>query len=124
MRILVVEDDPFIREFVVEVLREEGFDVVQAADGEEALKWCRQRFADVLVTDVRLPGKVDGWQIAERCREHNPDLPVIYATGFSPVTPRPVAGSMLLQKPFHPQDIVKAVRQVTDRPMHEDQRRQ
>jgi len=37
----------------------------------------------VLVTDVQLPGKVDGWQIAERCRE--PQLRVIYATGFSPV---------------------------------------
>ena len=122
MRILVVEDDPLIREFVAEALREAGFDVVHAAHGEEALEWCRRRFADVLVTDVRLPGNVDGWQIAERCREHNPDLPVIYTTGFSPVAPRPVAGSMLLQKPFHPRDIVRAVRQVTERPTHEDQR--
>ena len=124
MRVLVVEDDPLIREFVVEALREEGFDVVHAADAEEALEWCRRQFADVLVTDVRLPGGVDGWQIAERCREHNPDLPVIYATGFSPVAPRPVAGSVLLQKPFHPQDIVRAVRQVTERPTREDQRHQ
>jgi len=69
VNVLVVEDDPLIREFVVEALREEGFDVVHAADGEEALEWCRRRFADVLITDVRLPGKVDGWQIAERCRD-------------------------------------------------------
>lgn len=41
MRILVVEDDPLIREFVVEVLREEGFEVIQAGSGEEALAWCR-----------------------------------------------------------------------------------
>ena len=111
MRILVVEDDPLIREFVVEALREEGFDVIHAKDGEEALAWCGRRAADVLVTDIRLPGKVDGWQIAERCREHHPELAVIYATGFSPVEPRPVAGSLLLQKPFHPQEIVRAVRQ-------------
>jgi DNA-binding response OmpR family regulator len=107
-----VEDDPLIREFVVEALREEGFDVIHAADGEQALAWCGRRAADVLITDIRLPGKVDGWQIAERCRENNPELPVIYATGFSPVAPRPVAGGLLLQKPFHPQDIVRAVRQV------------
>jgi hypothetical protein len=41
---------------------------------------------------------------------------VIYATGFSPVAPRPVAGSLMLQKPFHPQEIVQAVRQVMVRP--------
>ncbi|MBV9564716.1 MAG: response regulator [Bradyrhizobium sp.] len=122
MRVLVVEDDALIREIVVEALREEGFDVIQAADGDEALEWCRRRFADVLVTDVRLPGTVDGWQIAERCREHHPDLPVIYATGFSPVAPRPVAGGVFLQKPFHPDEIVKAVRQVTETSMHEGRR--
>ena len=114
MRILVVEDDPLIREFVVEALRDDGFDVIHAADGEQALAWCGRQAADVLVTDIKLPGKVDGWQIAERCREHNPELPVIYATGFSPVAPRPVAGSLLLQKPFHPDEIVRAVRQMTE----------
>lgn len=72
MRVLAVEDDPLIREFVVEALREEGFDVIHAADGEQTLAWCGRRAADVLVTDIRLPGKVDGWQIAERCREYNP----------------------------------------------------
>ena len=38
--------------------------------------------ADVLVTDITLPGKVDGWQIAERCREHDPGLPVITRLDF------------------------------------------
>src|SRR3954469_21283234 len=85
VRILLVEDDPLIREFVVEALREEGFEVIHAANGEQALIWCGRKVADVLVTDIKLPGNVDGWQIAERCREHDPGLPVIYATGFSPV---------------------------------------
>jgi DNA-binding response OmpR family regulator len=116
VRILLVEDDPLIREFVVEALREAGYDVVHAADGEQALAWCGRRVADVLVTDIKLPGNVDGWQIAERCREHDPDLPVIYATGFSPVSPRPVPGSMMLQKPFNPEQIVWAVKAITERP--------
>lgn len=77
MRILVVEDDPLVREFVVEALRDQGYHVIHAANGEEALSWCRQRVADVLVTDIQLPGTIGGWQIAERCREHDPDLPVI-----------------------------------------------
>ena len=113
MRILVVEDDPFIREFMVEALREEGFDVIHAANGEEALAWCGRRVADVLITDIMLSGSVDGWQIAERYREHVPGLPVIYATGFSPVAPRPVPGSLSLRKPYHPDEIVQAVRHVT-----------
>lgn len=114
MRILLVEDDPLIREFLVDALREAGFYVIHAADGKEALAWCARKAADVLVTDIKLPGEVDGWQIAERCREHNPRLPVIYATGFSPVPHRPVADSVLLQKPFQPDDIVRAVRKVTE----------
>jgi CheY-like chemotaxis protein len=112
VRILVVEDDALIREFVVEALREEGYDVIHAANGTEALAWCERQVADVLITDVKLPGGIDGWQIAEHCREHDSRLPVIYATGFSPVAPRPVSGSLTLQKPFHPDDIVRAVRQV------------
>jgi len=112
MRILVVEDDALIREFVVEALREQGYDVIHAANGEEALAWCGRQVADVLITDVKLPGSIDGWQIAERCREHDPGLPVIYATGFSPVAARPVRGSLTLQKPYHPEDVVRAVRQV------------
>jgi DNA-binding response OmpR family regulator len=104
---------PLTREFTVDVLREEGYEVIQASDGEEALAWCKRRVADVLVTDIRLPGKVDGWQVAERCREHDPGLPVIYATAFSPVAARPVPGSLSLQKPYHPEEIVQAIRQMT-----------
>lgn len=59
VRILVVED-PLIREFVVQALRDEGYEVIHAATGEEALAWCGRRVADVLVTDVRLPGSIDG----------------------------------------------------------------
>jgi DNA-binding response OmpR family regulator len=46
MRILVVEDDPLVREFVVEALCDEGYDVIDAANGEEALAWCRRHAAD------------------------------------------------------------------------------
>jgi CheY-like chemotaxis protein len=111
-RVLVVEDAPLIREFVVELLREGGYDVLHAADGEQALAWCGRRAADVLVTDIMLLGKVDGLQIAELCREHDPDLPVIYATGFSPVSPRPVPGSLMVQKHYHPDQVVRAIKEL------------
>jgi DNA-binding response OmpR family regulator len=112
LRILVVEDDPLIREFLVEALCAEGHNVIQASNGKDALAWCRHRIADVLVTDIQLPGAIDGWQIAEHCREHDPELPVIFASGFSAVEARPVAGSLSLRKPYHPDEIVRAVRAI------------
>jgi CheY-like chemotaxis protein len=110
--VLLVEDDPLIREFVVEALRDAGYHVIHASTGEEALDWCKRHVADVLVTDVRLPGNIDGWQIAERCRESDPELPVIYATGYSPTAPRPVPGSRIVNKPFHPDEVVRIVREL------------
>jgi hypothetical protein len=81
-----------VREFVVEALREKGYELIQGTSTGVV----QARVADVLVTDIKPPGRIDGWQIAERCREHDP---VICATGFSPVEARPVPGSLTLQKP-------------------------
>lgn len=113
MRILVVEDDPLVREMAVEALTDEGFEVLEAATGEEALKHCADRTADLIFTDVRLPGEINGWDIAERCRENSPEIPVIYATGHSHVRPRPVAGSVWFQKPYRPDQIIDAIRTLT-----------
>ena len=49
-------------------MREEEYEVIHVADGEEALACYGRRVADVLITDVKLPGGIDGWQIAEHCR--------------------------------------------------------
>jgi len=60
MKILVVEDDELVREMAVEALKDEGFDVIEAATGEDAIAHCRGGGADVLFTDIRLPGPVTG----------------------------------------------------------------
>lgn len=57
-------------------------------------------------------GKLDGWQIAERCRDSVPGPLVIYATGYSPTRPHPVPGSCILRKPFHPDEIVRMVKEL------------
>ncbi|APO52161.1 Response regulator [Bradyrhizobium diazoefficiens] len=82
-----------IREFIVEALREAGYHVIHASTGEEALAWCKRHAAGVLVTDVRLPGQVDGWQLAERFREQDPELPVIYARASLPPLHVPFPGA-------------------------------
>jgi len=113
MKILVVEDDHLVREMAVEALTDEGFEVIEAATGEDAIAYCREGAADVLFTDIRLPGSVTGWDIAEECRRINPTMPVIYATGYSHVGPRPVAGSVWFQKPYRPEQVVDAIRSLT-----------
>jgi DNA-binding NtrC family response regulator len=90
MKVLVVEDDDLLREIVVEALEDAGFQVIEAATGEDAMDRCSDRVADALFTDIRLPGDIDGWTIAEHCRSVDPKLPVIYATGYSHVRHRPV----------------------------------
>ena len=59
------------------------------------------RESEACWSDIKLPGRIDGWQIAERCREHDLGLTAIYATGISPVEARPVPGSLTLQKPHN-----------------------
>jgi CheY-like chemotaxis protein len=107
-RILVVEDDQLIRETVADILTSEGFDVLEAESAEEALQFCGDS-VDLVFTDIRLVGPLTGWDVAERCRAENPDIPVIYATGFSDVRPRPVPGSLLFHKPYSPEQILAAI---------------
>jgi len=109
LKILVVEDDPLVRVVTVEALLDAGFDVSVATTGEEALSLCAERTADVLLTDIQLPGDISGWDIAERCREHDPQLPVIYVTGYSASAARPVSGGLFIPKPFHPDHLVHIV---------------
>jgi CheY-like chemotaxis protein len=112
MKILVVEDDPLVRIVAVEALLDAGFEVVEADNGPDALKHCTDSL-DVLFTDIRLPGALTGWDIAEHYRERNPAMPVIYATGYSQIEPRPVSGSVWFQKPYSPGQLVSAIRELT-----------
>lgn len=109
-RILVVDDDPMVRTFVVFALEDANYDVVEASDGAEALELIAGTAAfDALVTDIRMPN-VDGWTLAERARELRPDLPVLYVSGWTDVDPRPVQGSKALGKPFSGPQLVTQVR--------------
>jgi CheY-like chemotaxis protein len=112
MRVLVVEDDDLVREMAVMSLTDEGFEVIEAATAEEGLDHCAEHAADVLFTDIRLPGLLSGWDVAERCRESNPSIPVVYATGFSSAPPRPVPGGVMLYKPYLPAQVVAVIRSV------------
>ena len=95
MRVLVVDDDDLVRTVAVETLEDAGFEVIEAATAEEALDRCEKRTADVLFTDIMLSGNLDGWDIAERCREAHPDIPLSTrrATRYGRIAPCPAADS-------------------------------
>lgn len=99
-RILFVEDDALVREAVVHALEEAGFDVLVAADGERALAMIEKGLeVDVAFSDIVMPGRISGIDLAGILRERRPGLPVVLATGYTDqrVT---VPGVQVLAKPY------------------------
>jgi PAS domain S-box-containing protein len=100
-RVLVVEDEEVVRGLVRQMLVGEGYDVLVAQDGEEAIELAGRSTIDVLLTDLTMP-KVGGREVAERLRESQPGLRVIYMSGYAedlPTGALPPATSFL-GKPF------------------------
>lgn len=107
--VLVVEDEELVREMIVTELQDCGFVVLEAETAEKGLEMLEEKPVGVLFTDIRLPGRTDGWELAERARSLYPNLPVIYATGFSAEQPRFVPKSLFLRKPYLPSAVVAAI---------------
>src|SRR4051794_19195227 len=77
-RIMIVDDDPNIRELISHFLGTAGFDVVQAPDGREALRLLESARADLLVLDVMMP-HMDGWQLCRELKRRR-DIPILLLT--------------------------------------------
>ena len=110
--ILVVEDDPMVRLFIAGYLRDQGYAVVEADTGEEALSLLhveRQPPIRVVFTDIQLGGELNGWDVAEAFRRAYPDIRVIYASGRYHDGERRVPDSVFFTKPYIPDDIVDAI---------------
>ena len=84
LRVLLVEDEGLIRLITTEALQEEGFDVVEARDADEAIHLLDGPDAfDVLFTDVRMPGCFDGINVAEHARRRYPTIPILVVSGYA-----------------------------------------
>ncbi len=82
--VLVVDDEPLVRMLVTDVLREQGYVVHEAQDGPSGLKILQSEARiDLLVTDIGLPGGLNGGQVAEAARKLRPQLEVLFITGFA-----------------------------------------
>jgi CheY-like chemotaxis protein len=108
--VLVVEDEALVRDMIAEELRDAGYDVLEAGDGEVASGFLTTSEAvDVLFTDIRLPGQLDGWAIARLARQLRSNLPVIYATGYTVDRSAEVPDAIFLNKPYHASQIVETI---------------
>ncbi len=106
---LVVEDDWFVREDIATQFRQEGWQVLEAATGAEALELLREgQSIDLLVTDIKLADSISGWEVADAVRTLHPRVPVIYASGGRDIDSRQVLHSMSLSKPFSAHDLLSA----------------
>jgi DNA-binding response OmpR family regulator len=111
--ILYVEDEDLIRELTAVEIEDAGYDVVVVDNGDaalEALDGDAEPFS-ALVTDVNLGNGPDGWEVSQRARELDGEIPVIYMTGASghEWKSKGVPNSVLIKKPFLPAQIIAAI---------------
>jgi CheY-like chemotaxis protein len=114
--VLLVEDETLISNLVAEWLDERGFAVKELASGDAALAYLNGGgAADVLFTDVNLPGGMDGAELAKRARALRPDLPIVYASGR--YTSGDVGGlvprSVFIAKPYDRADVCTLLERLT-----------
>ena len=119
--ILLVEDDAVVRNLTARVLRSSGYTVLEASHGREAMALWNQQgpTIDLLLSDMVMPEQMSGPELARRCRQDAPELPVLFMSGYSEdVAGRELAlepGQAFLQKPFTPTQILQILRDILDR---------
>ena len=117
-RLLVVDDEPNIRELLSTSLRFAGFEVHAAADGQEALTLAEKVRPDLLVLDVMMPG-LDGFAVTRRLRDRGRDTPVLFLTAKDDVSDRitglTVGGDDYVTKPFSLEEVVARIRAILRR---------
>ncbi|MGE0591227.1 MAG: ATP-binding protein [Vicinamibacterales bacterium] len=113
-RILLVDDEPAIRELLRQSLQSQGYQLVLASSGGEAIDLCQDegQRVDLLVTDLHLPD-IQGSDVATRIRAQRPDLQVIFISGAAEPTPG-MGAAPVLTKPFSIADFRRAVRSALD----------
>jgi signal transduction histidine kinase/ActR/RegA family two-component response regulator len=117
--VLVVEDEARVRKLIVDVLSAHGYKVVEATRGEEALRLCRQRSGkiDLAVLDVVMP-EMSGPDLARQVMPSCPGVRLLYISGYTDEAVLhhgiPESGAAFLQKPFLPDALLRAVREVLD----------
>src|SRR3712207_3840488 len=114
--LLLVEDEPLVRTLQVDILRDAGFWVVEAQDADEAFEVLKRR-SDVkaVLTDVDMPGSIDGFEFARLVAQGWPDVGILVISGKAAPGPHDLPGSAsFIAKPVRPAPLVEELRRVMD----------
>ncbi|MFI5095730.1 MAG: response regulator [Candidatus Acidiferrales bacterium] len=114
--ILLVEDEPFVREATCSILESAGFEVLPAEDARDAMKVYeeRQRGIDLVMTDMVLPGR-SGQQLGQDLREHSPEVVVLVTSGYGNLeyeTEAPESRTYFLAKPYSRRTLVEKIEKI------------
>jgi two-component system cell cycle sensor histidine kinase/response regulator CckA len=115
--ILLVEDEAPLRLLTAAALERFGYKVIEADSGLAALTLWRENHSriDAIVTDLIMPGGINGHELVESLRKSHPDLPAVYTSGYNPGTletgSEALKGAIFVQKPYSPNQLAEAVRQ-------------
>lgn len=112
--VLVIDDEPTVRMLMVDALTDAGYSCLQAADGPTGLRILQSNAQiDLLVTDVGLPGGLNGRQVADAARQSRPDLHILFVTGYAENAVlnhgHVERGMQVLTKPFAVDDLIRRV---------------
>jgi two-component system, cell cycle response regulator CpdR len=111
-KILLAEDDNDMRRFLVKALENAGYDVIDYDNGMSAYRRLREEPFELLLTDIVMP-EMDGIELARRAAELDPDIKIMFITGFAAVALNPDSNApkeaKVLSKPFHLRDLVNEV---------------
>ncbi|PKL51435.1 MAG: two-component system response regulator [Nitrospira bacterium HGW-Nitrospira-1] len=111
-RILVVDDDRYILEFVTELLKDNGYEVYPLIDASGAIDIIREKDMDIILSDIKMPG-ISGIELLERVYGMNPDLPVILMTAYAelPLVIDAIKNRAFdfIAKPFKPEQLINAM---------------
>ncbi len=124
--ILVVDDDPGFRSFAKDLLERAGYEILEAADGDEALRAAEAVTPSLVLLDVHLPGTA-GYVVCQELRERFGDrLPIIFVSGTRKASFDRVGGLLLgaddyIVKPFDPDELIARVKRFTARSLSEEE---
>jgi len=114
--VLVVDDEELVREMAATFLSMTGYHVIEASSADEAVDVLdRTTAVDVVFTDLRMPGRLDGIGLARWVRDHRPQTRVLITSGYTSRAQQvvEVSNSPLIPKPYRPEDVVQRVRALT-----------
>jgi CheY-like chemotaxis protein len=116
-RVLIIDDEPNVRVFISDLLKDLGYETDEADNGLQGVGLLEQRPYDLVITDLLMP-HLTGWDVVNAVRERLPTMPIIMISGFATeddMRQAQAVGVPLLHKPFSVTDLQRVVRELLGR---------